>query len=113
MNEVEKLLDSCHALMNYGVDRYKRPEKISIAEEKARQEEREAYLQSQVNALWRTVPKKAVEQEKQRRFPSEPQENILYLLRNTPLCWSLGNVKSCVLCVKSASIFIHKSRRKS
>ncbi len=72
--------------MNYGVDRYKRPEKISIAEEKARQEEREAYLQSQVNALWRTVPKKAVEQEKQRRFPSEPQENILYFIeKHAPL----------------------------
>lgn len=86
VNEVEKLLDSCHALMNYGVDRYKRPEKISIAEEKARQEEREAYLQSQVNALWRTVPKKAVEQEKQRRFPSEPQENILYFIeKHAPL----------------------------
>ncbi len=27
VDEVEKLLDSCHALMNYGVDRYKRPQK--------------------------------------------------------------------------------------
>lgn len=31
VDEVEKLLDSCHALMNYGVDRYKRPQKILIA----------------------------------------------------------------------------------
>lgn len=37
VDEVEKLLDSCHALMNYGVDRYKRPQKISLQEEKARQ----------------------------------------------------------------------------
>ncbi len=43
--------------MNYGGDRYKRPEKISIAEETARQEEREAYLQLG-NELWRTVPQK-------------------------------------------------------
>ncbi len=31
--EVESLLDSCHALMNYGVDRYKRPSPLSMAEE--------------------------------------------------------------------------------
>src|SRR6478735_1944849 len=49
VEEVEKLLDSCHALMNYGVDRYKRPQKISLQEEKARQKSREEYLQSQVN----------------------------------------------------------------
>jgi hypothetical protein len=42
--------------MNYGVDRYKRPSPLSMAEEKRRQREREAYLQSQVNDLWRTVP---------------------------------------------------------
>jgi spore cortex formation protein SpoVR/YcgB (stage V sporulation) len=85
--EVESLLDSCHALMNYGVDRYKRPEKISIAEEKARQEEREAYLQSQVNELWRTVPKaKTREEDLKVRFPSEPQENILYFIeKHAPL----------------------------
>ena len=34
VDEVERLLDSCHALMNYGVDRYKRPQKISLVEEK-------------------------------------------------------------------------------
>ncbi|GAM68812.1 spoVR-like protein [Vibrio sp. JCM 19236] len=87
VEEVEKLLDSCHALMNYGVDRYKRPEKISIAEETHRQEEREKYLQSQVNELWRTVPKSTREEhtEKQ-RFPSEPQENILYFIeKHAPL----------------------------
>ncbi len=87
VSEVEELLDSCHALMNYGVDRYKRPEKISIAEEKMRQEERETYLQSQVNDLWRTVPKSAEkEQNEKLRFPSEPQENILYFIeKHAPL----------------------------
>jgi hypothetical protein len=34
---VEDLLDSCHALMNHGVDRYKRPAKLSMAKEQARQ----------------------------------------------------------------------------
>ncbi len=78
--EVEILLDSCHALMNYGVDRYKRPPRLSIQEEKLRQAEREAYLQSQVNELWRTLPRHAEseEQDTHRRFPDEPQENLLY-----------------------------------
>ncbi|MBD1577597.1 SpoVR family protein [Vibrio sp. S11_S32] len=87
VEEVEQILDSCHALMNYGVDRYKRPEKISIVEEKARQEDREQYLQSQVNELWRTVPHPHSEQDTQApRFPSEPQENILYFIeKHAPL----------------------------
>jgi stage V sporulation protein R len=79
---VELLVDSCHALQNYGVDRYKRPAKISLAEEKERQEERERYLQSQVNDLWRTVPRRedVVSEEEVRRFPDEPQENLLYFI---------------------------------
>ena len=79
---VELLLDSCHALQNYGVDRYKRPAKISIAEERERQAERERYLQSQVNDLWRTIPRKAeaVQEDTPNRFPSEPQENLLYFI---------------------------------
>jgi stage V sporulation protein R len=84
---VEELLDSCHALMNYGVDRYKRPAKLSMAKEQARQSEREDYLQSQVNDLWRTLPpREALEARKQeRRFPSEPQENLLYFIeKNAP-----------------------------
>ncbi|MGR5519828.1 SpoVR family protein [Vibrio sp. PNB22_4_2] len=87
VKEVEQLLDSCHALMNFGVDRYKRPEKISINEEKARQEEREAYLQSQVNDLWRTVPQaKTKDEDIKVRFPTEPQENLLYFFeKHAPL----------------------------
>ena len=88
VDEVEKLLDSCHALMNYGVDRYKRPQKISLQEEKARQKSREEYLQSQVNMLWRTLPKKEEEKTvaEARRYPSEPQENLLYFMeKNAPL----------------------------
>lgn len=84
--EVENILDACHALQNYGVDRYKRPAKISIAEEKSRQKERAEYAQSQINELWRTIPvdsKSEVEQSK--IFPSEPQENILYFIeKNAP-----------------------------
>ena len=84
---VERLLDSCHALMNNGVDRYKRPYPVSIEEEQARQKEREEYLQQQINQLWRTIPQK---QQKETaaafRFPEEPQENLLYFIeKNAPL----------------------------
>ncbi len=87
---VEDILDSCHALMNQGVDRYKRPYPISADEEAQRQEEREAYLQKQVNALWRTIPKAGREAEEDKRnhkrFPEEPQENLLYFIeKNAPL----------------------------
>ncbi len=51
VDEVEKLLDSCHALMNYGVDRYKRPQKNLVAGGKARQKSREEYLQSREYAM--------------------------------------------------------------
>ncbi|WP_447529323.1 SpoVR family protein [Vreelandella sp. TE19] len=99
---VEQLLDACHALQNYGVDRYKRPSKISAAQEATRQQEREAYLQTQVNMLWRTIPKPFEKTEpllgqlhgeddplglhEGGRYPAEPQENLLYFIeKNAPL----------------------------
>ena len=86
--EVELFLDSCHALMNYGVDRYKHPAPLSMREEQQRQQEREAYLQSQLNDLWRTVPVRPTEATAavESRYPSEPQENLLYFIeKNAPL----------------------------
>ena len=85
---VELLLDSCHALMNLGVDRYKRPPRLSLAKEKLRQQEREEYLQSQVNDLWRTLPAHELRTDAraEARFPPEPEENLLYFVeKNAPL----------------------------
>lgn len=85
---VEELLDACHALQNYGVDRYRRPTKLSVLEEKNRQENRTEYIQSQINEIWRTLPNAVNNnfQEKEERFPDEPEENILYFLeKNAPL----------------------------
>jgi len=86
--EVEQLVDSCHALMNYGVDRYKRPKRVSLHNEEARQKKREEYLQSQVNDLWRTLPvtDKDKQAEQEPIWPSEPQENLLYFIeKNSPI----------------------------
>lgn len=82
VKEVEKLLDACHAIMDYGVDRYKRPTKLNKQKEHELQEEREAYVQAQANELWNTLPKKKKkkEQETEKPFPSEPQENIMYFI---------------------------------
>lgn len=91
LESVERFLDACHALMNYGVDRYKRPPRLSLQEEKARQRAREDYLQSQVNELWRTIPNyhnkaSATANERDLHFPKEPQENLLYFIeKNAPL----------------------------
>ena len=89
LDAVEAVLDSCHALMNHGVDRYRRPGKLSLTQERLRREEREAYAQQQVNDLWRTLPKKAErvsEEPEAKRFPEEPQENLLYFIeKNAPL----------------------------
>ncbi len=82
VDAVEDVLDSCHALGNVGVDRYKRPQKLSLAREKARQQQREDHLQAQVNELWRTLPSRAAPPEPaaEARFPPEPEENLLYFI---------------------------------
>ncbi len=87
VGEVERLLDACHALMNVGVDRYKRAPRLSLEKEKLRQKEREEYLQQQVNDLWRTLPPRLErETAAERRFPEEPEENLLYFIeKHAPL----------------------------
>ncbi|MCZ6619360.1 MAG: SpoVR family protein [Gammaproteobacteria bacterium] len=84
---VEEIVDSCHALMNYGVDRYKRPHPISAEEEKRRQKERAEYVQRNINTLWRTLPQTdQVRDVEEDCFPKEPQENLLYFIeKNAPL----------------------------
>jgi stage V sporulation protein R len=82
--EVELVLDACHALQNHGVDRYQRPAKRSLVAEMARQKERADYAQSQVNDVWsKTAPdfnRKDATEAKNKRFPAEPEENILYFI---------------------------------
>lgn len=87
VEEVAQLLDSCHALMNYGVDRYRRPTPISPEQEKRQQLKREEYIQRNLNDLWRTLPRaQAVDARDAEQFPREPEENLLYFIeKNAPL----------------------------
>jgi stage V sporulation protein R len=78
---VEDTLDACHAIMDYGVDRYKRPSKLSKAAEMEVQEQRAERVQREANELWSTIPRKDKKEEKiVKTFPSEPQENIMYFI---------------------------------
>jgi len=85
---VEATLDSAHALMMNGIDRYKRPRKLSMVEEQLRQKERTEYLERTVNDLWRTLPRTDNEDNTNEgyKFPAQPEENILYFLeKNSPV----------------------------
>ena len=86
---VESFLDSCHALMDYGVNRYKRPSKLSMQKEKDKQRAREEYLQTQVDEMYRIIPKKKLGLKDlmadEPNFPAQPEENLLYFFeKNSP-----------------------------
>ena len=84
---VEEIMDACHALMNQGVNRYKRPRPLSAGEEEERQKDRAEYIQRTLNDIWSTIPQQERVQEKtDKRFPEDPEENILYFIeKNAPL----------------------------
>lgn len=82
---VEQVLNAAHALMSYGVDRYRRPQKLNATKEKERMRERLKRQQADENVLWGTLPTghrtgASPITEKFARIPAEPQENIMYFL---------------------------------
>jgi stage V sporulation protein R len=78
---VEEVLDSCHALMQHGVDRYRRPAPLSLHGEAARAASREEHARRQFDDLWRTLPQSLRAGAAERAgFPAEPEENILYFV---------------------------------
>jgi spore cortex formation protein SpoVR/YcgB (stage V sporulation) len=83
--EVESILDSCHALMNYGIDKYKKPNKISAKIENERLKKKLEDDQVFLDDIWRTLPREKKEKIKNKRFPQQPEENILYFIeKNSP-----------------------------
>jgi spore cortex formation protein SpoVR/YcgB (stage V sporulation) len=76
---VEEVLDACHALLNYGISRYKKPRKLSAEQEKARAIDRETYIQQQLNLLWSTIPRTRAELDTDTE-KLEEEENILYFI---------------------------------
>jgi len=83
--EVERMLDACHSLMNYGVDKYKKPSKISPEEELKRYRKKIEDDRISLDDIWRTLPKEDKKIEGTKRFPEQPEENILYFIeKNSP-----------------------------
>lgn len=84
---VEEILDSCHSLMEYGVDKYKRPTKLSVEEEKKRIKKIRDVKEENYNDLWDTLPptkndslEEFEHDHLKEKFPKEPQENILHFI---------------------------------
>ena len=91
MDAVEDLLDCCHALH----EPRRRPLPPAEQASRWRRSWRGArtarpIAQQQVNDIWRTLPKRAEQgrgaSRERKRFPEEPQENLLYFIeKNAPL----------------------------
>ncbi|CAA9265804.1 MAG: SpoVR [uncultured Acetobacteraceae bacterium] len=85
---VERLLDSAHALMNYGVHRQRR-RALDLRSEEKRERERREHDERVYDVLWSTLPNKpaaassSTEDDKRRALLQLPQENILYFLEKT------------------------------
>lgn len=109
-DEVEAILDSAHALRMQGVDRYQRPSKLSMAEEEARQKEREAYVQSQVNILWDADTSEKHKPGKSNVLPEEPQENILkFIEKHSPVLESWQ--REIIRIVRTIAQYFYPQRR--
>ena len=87
--EVERLLDAAHALMNHGIHKYPRRRSFDLRTEEKRQRDRRQHEENVFNDLWRTVPGKdqgrhdPTALERRRALLELPQENILYFLEKT------------------------------
>jgi spore cortex formation protein SpoVR/YcgB (stage V sporulation) len=85
IDAVERILDAAHALMDQGVNRYGRRSRLSLSEEQARAEARQAHEQQRYSDLWRTLPPAVGRKPKK---PADaacdalglPEENLLYFL---------------------------------
>ncbi|MGC6744240.1 SpoVR family protein [Escherichia coli] len=83
VDEVERLLDSCHALMNYGVDRYKRPQK-NLAARRESPAEKVAKSICKVRSICSGVPCRSARKRKRllKRAAIRPnhKKNLLYFM---------------------------------
>lgn len=116
--KVEELLNALHSIQDYGIDRYRRPEPLNKIKEKERQKERAKYVQEQANVLWSTIPKSAEAKallaatiiDVNKRFPKDPEENILYFLeKHSPILkdWE----REIVRIVRKLAQYFHPQRQ--
>lgn len=84
--EVEKILDSAHALMDQGVFRYNRPSRLSDEDRIAKLAARAKHERENFNDLWRTLPNMEEDESAAEVRQAEvrdiklPEENLLYFI---------------------------------
>jgi len=87
--EVERVIDSAHALQSHGIHRFPRRRMPDLRSEERRQQERRLHGEQLFNDLWRTVPtkkgvaKEDLGEEQRRALLGLPEENLLYFLEKT------------------------------
>jgi spore cortex formation protein SpoVR/YcgB (stage V sporulation) len=77
--EVERILDCCHAIAPYGVDRYRKPGRLSARRERERQAERLRFAEQHFNADYAYLYEGAKAAGNDGNG-FEPQENLLYFI---------------------------------
>lgn len=79
--EVESVLDCCHALASYGVDRYRRPARLSVKRERTRLKERLKFAEKHYNADFAHLHMHERDDPEPDSSPVfDPQENLLYFI---------------------------------
>jgi spore cortex formation protein SpoVR/YcgB (stage V sporulation) len=106
---IERLLDACHSLQAHGVDKYKKPARLSDELAHQRQKQREEYSEKMFNDMWRTIPKKSTTIPKP--GTSEfPEENLLYFIeKNSPILESWE--REIVRIVRKISQYFYPQRQ--
>jgi stage V sporulation protein R len=82
---VEEILDAAHALMHYGVDKYKKPSTLSVFAERDRRKKMAEIAEQNQNEIWNSLIPKDRKDLENFIFPTEPQDNLLYFFeKNSP-----------------------------
>ena len=80
--KVEKLLDACHSLQMHGIDKYKKPAKLSAEMEHQRRAKWNEHEETTFNDLWRTIPNS----KKTESDTDISEENLLrFIEKNSPI----------------------------
>lgn len=106
--QVERLLDACHALQNHGIDKYKKPASLTKELTRQRKLKWNQYSEESFNDMWRTIPNKFEEEEKIESRIGE--ENLLYFIeKNSPILedWE----KEIVRIVRKISQYFYPQRQ--
>jgi stage V sporulation protein R len=86
VSAVEEILDSAHALMDHGVDKYRRTRKLNAKREADRQRERLAEWERSQTELWYSLDNSSRQRPAEKKLLDEPEENLLYFLeKHSPI----------------------------